>query len=427
MKLVNKIKKIWKSLGSGLITGASDNDPSAIITYSTAGAKLGLGSIWILLYILPIMIVMQEMSARIGLSSSCGLAGNIKRHYSKKILIFISTLLITANTLNIGADIYGMTSAIEIFIPQKIHLLSWLTIILILILIIALPYKKIVKIFKWLSFCLFTYVLAGLIVIDNWVEILKNIFVPNITFTKEGILIMVAILGTTLSPYLAFWQASEEAEEKKIKYNYDNEAPKCEYRIVTKNELKKITIDTRIGMFFSNFISFFIISLTSSVFFNAGINNISTIKDAAEALKPLVGDFSYFLFSMGIISSGLLAIPILAGSSAYVMSEIFNWPGSLNHPFNKAREFYFVIIISTIFGIIMPYLGISAVKSLIWVAIIQGIIAPFLIATILHMANNPKIVGPNVNKKITNIIGYLTLIILILALILLFIANTSLF
>jgi NRAMP (natural resistance-associated macrophage protein)-like metal ion transporter len=427
MKLVNKIKKIWKSLGSGLITGASDNDPSAIITYSTAGAKLGLGSIWILLYILPIMIVMQEMSARIGLSSSCGLAGNIKRHYSKKILIFISTLLITANTLNIGADIYGMTSAIEIFIPQKIHLLSWLTIILILILIIALPYKKIVKIFKWLSFCLFTYVLAGLIVIDNWAEILKNIFVPNITFTKEGILIMVAILGTTLSPYLAFWQASEEAEEKKIKYNYDNEAPKCEYRIVTKNELKKITIDTRIGMFFSNFISFFIISLTSSVFFNAGINNISTIKDAAEALKPLVGDFSYFLFSMGIISSGLLAIPILAGSSAYVMSEIFNWPGSLNHPFNKAREFYFVIIISTIFGIIMPYLGISAVKSLIWVAIIQGIIAPFLIATILHMANNPKIVGPNVNKKITNIIGYLTLIILILALILLFIANTSLF
>jgi NRAMP (natural resistance-associated macrophage protein)-like metal ion transporter len=415
MKLVNKIKKIWKSLGSGLITGASDNDPSAIITYSTAGAKLGLGSIWILLYILPIMIVMQEMSARIGLSSSCGLAGNIKRHYSKKILIFISTLLITANTLNIGADIYGMTSAIEIFIPQKIHLLSWLTIILILILIIALPYKKIVKIFKWLSFCLFTYVLAGLIVIDNWAEILKNIFVPNITFTKEGILIMVAILGTTLSPYLAFWQASEEAEEKKIKYNYDNEAPKCEYRIVTKNELKKITIDTRIGMFFSNFISFFIISLTSSVFFNAGINNISTIKDAAEALKPLVGDFSYFLFSMGIISSGLLAIPILAGSSAYVMSEIFNWPGSLNHPFNKAREFYFVIIISTLFGIIMPYLGISAVKSLI------------LIATILHMANNPKIVGPNVNKKITNIIGYLTLIILILALILLFIANTSLF
>lgn len=423
----SKIKKFWKSLGPGLITGASDDDPSGVITYSAAGARLGFAAIWTMLYILPLMIVIQEMSARIGISSSCGLTGNIKKYYSKALLFFISTLLIVSNTFNIGADIYGMASAVELLTPRSTHLLSWFIVILILLLIIILPYRKIVMIFKWLAISLFAYVIAGLMVIDNWPLVLKQLLIPTLPFTKEGILMIVAILGTTISPYLAFWQASEEAEEKKIQNNTDGKPLVCEYRIVTGRELRRTISDTRIGMFFSNFIAFFIIALTASVLFSAGVHNIETIKDAAEALRPLAGDYAYLLFTLGVISAGLLAIPILAGSSAYVMSEMFGWSSGLDMPFTKAKEFYVVIILSTVLGMVIPYFGISAVKALIWTAIIHGMVAPFLIATLLHMANNPAIVGPNVNKKTTNFVGYLTLIIMTLAVIVLFVAYTPLF
>src|SRR3989338_6021311 len=421
------LKKLWRSLGPGLITGASDDDPSGIITYSAAGARLGFSAVWTMLYTLPLMIVIQEMSARIGISSSCGLTGNIKKYYSRTLLFFISTLIIVSNTFNIGADVYGMASAIKLLTPQSTTLLSWLIVLLILVLIIVLPYRKIVMIFKWLAISLFAYVVAGLMVIDNWPLILKQLLIPVLPFHKEGILMIVAIFGTTISPYLAFWQASEEAEEKKIHNNTDGKPLVCEYRIVTRNELRRTASDTRIGMFFSNFIGLFIIALTASVLFSAGINNIETVKDAAEALRPLAGDYAYVLFTLGLISSGLLAIPILAGSSAYVMSEIFGWSSGLDRPFSKAKEFYVVIIISTVVGMAIPYFGISAVKALIWTSIIHGIVAPFLIATLLHMANNPAIVGPNVNKKTSNFIGYLAIVIMSLAIIVLFVANTSLF
>ena len=326
----NQFKKFWKSLGPGLITGASDDDPSGIITYSAAGARLGFSAIWTMLYILPLMTVIQEMSARIGISSSCGLTGNIKKYYSKTLLIFISTLIIVSNTFNIGADVYGMASAVEILTPHSTMLLSWLIVVFIVLLIIILPYKKIVMVFKWLALSLFAYVVAGLMVIDNWPLLLKQLIIPSLPFNKEGILIIVAIFGTTISPYIAFWQASEEAEEKKIKKNSDGRNLVCEYRIVTKNELRRTMNDTKIGMFFSNFIGFFVIALTASVLFGAGISNMETVKDAADALRPLAGDYAYLLFALGIISAGLLAIPILAGSSAYVLSEIFDWKGGLN-------------------------------------------------------------------------------------------------
>ena len=423
----SKLKKLWKSLGPGLITGASDDDPSGIITYAAAGARLGFTAVWTMLYTLPLMIVIQEMSARIGISSSCGLTGNIKKYYSKTLLFFISTLIVISNTFNIGADVYGMASAIELLTPRSIPFLPWIVVILILLLIIILPYRKIVMIFKWLAMSLFAYVIAGLMLIDNWQSALKHLFVPTLPFSKEGILMIVAIFGTTISPYLAFWQASEEAEEKKIQNNTDGKPLICEYRIVTKNELRRTVSDTRIGMFFSNFIGFFIIALTASSLFSGGIFNTENVKDIAEALRPLAGDYAYLLFTIGIISAGLLAIPILAGSSAYVMSEIFGWSSGLDRPFSKAKEFYAVIIISTAVGMVIPYFGISAVKALIWTSIIHGIVAPFLIATLLHMANNPAIVGPNVNKRSTNFIGYLTLVIMSLAVIILFITHTPLF
>jgi len=421
MKL-SRLKKIWRHLGPGFITGASDNDSSAIITYAIAGAKLGSRALWTMLYIMPLMVAIQEMSARIGISSSCGLTGNIKKYYSKGLLVFISTLIIVSNIFNIGADVFGMAAAIELITPGSTLIFSWMIVFLIISLIIILPYWKIVNIFKWLALSLLAYVIAGLVVINDWPKLAIDTLIPFIPKTKEGFIVIVAIFGTTISPYLAFWQASEEAEEEKLKRHQNGKKMVCEYKIVTKNELKRITSDTRVGMFFSNFTGFFIIALTSSVLFSAGIHNVESIKDAAEALRPLVGNFAYMLFALGLIGSGLLVIPILAGSSAYVLSEIFNWGGSLDKPFSKAKEFYIVIIIAALIGLVIPYAGISAVKALFWTSIIHGLAAPFLIGTILHMANNPKIVGPNVNKKSTNFLGYLTLVLMILVLIIFFIS-----
>ena len=422
MGLLKKLKKTWRYLGPGFITGASDNDSSAIITYAIAGAKLGSRALWTMLYIMPLMIVIQEMSARIGISSSCGLTGNIKRYYSKSLLIFISTLIIVSNTFNIGADMFGMAAAVEMLTPGSTILFSWVMVFLIILSIVILPYRKIVTIFKCLALSLLAYVVVGLVVINEWPKLLLNTLIPFIPKDKEGLIVLVAIFGTTISPYLAFWQASEEAEEEKVKSHNNSKKLVCEYKIVTKNELKRITGDTKIGMFFSNFTGFFIIALTASVLFNAGIHNIETVKDAAEALRPLLGNFAYMFFALGLISSGLLVIPILAGSSAYVLSEIFNWGGSLDKPFSKAKEFYIVIVIATFIGLIIPYAGISPIKALFWTSIIHGFVAPFLIGTILHMANNPKIVGPNVNKKSTNFLGYLTLIVMILVIIIFFIS-----
>ncbi|MBI2674631.1 MAG: divalent metal cation transporter [Candidatus Yanofskybacteria bacterium] len=436
----SRIKKFWKSLGPGLITGASDDDPSGIVTYSVAGARLGPAAVWTMLYILPLMIAVQKMSAKIGISSACGLAGNIKRYYSKWLLVFISALIIISNTFNIGANVFGMASAIEILTPGSTIFLSWLIIGLILILTVVLPYRKIVTIFKWLAFSLFAYVIAGVLVINDWPGMIYHLAIPSISWDKSSLMILVAIFGTTISPYMAFWQASEEAEEKKISAGggyspvpsggagpasgrgpsregkREKEAA-CEYRIVTKHELKRVTADTSVGMFFSNFIGFFIIALTGTVLFSAGIRDINTIKEAAEALRPLAGNYAYILFTLGVISAGILAIPILAGSSAYVLSEIFSWGGSLDKPFSKAKEFYLVIIFSAIVGMFIPYFGINPVKALLWTSIIHGLVAPFLIAILIHMSNNPAIVGPNTNNKKENSMAYFTLFLMSLAVI----------
>src|SRR3989338_513040 len=412
--MIDKFKKFWKRLGPGLITGASDDDPSGIISYSIAGVKYGFTSLWTMLFILPLMIVIQEMSARIGLSSSCGLAGNIKRHYSKLLLVFISTLIIVSNVFNIGADIYGMAAAVELLLPGSTKVWSLIIILLMIFLVVKLPYRKIVAIFKWLAVSLLAYVLAGVLFIHDWPEVIRNTFIPTFQWDYGYLIIIMAIFGTTISPYLAFWQASEEAEEERIKRGNTDGKFMCEFKTITRYELRRAMEDTKIGMVFSNLVGFFIIALTASVLFSAGIKNIETIQEAAEALRPLAGDYAYLLFTLGIISSGLLAIPILAGSSAYVMAEIFNWKASLDRPFSKAKEFYIVIIIATALGMLMPFFGIGPVKALFWTAIIHAIVAPFLIITLIHMANNPLIVGPNVNKKYTNYIAYITLIIMLL-------------
>ena len=397
-------------MGPGLITGASDDEPSGIATYTIAAAKYGLASLWMALFTLPLMITIQEMSARIGRVSNLGLAGNMKKHYPRWLLFSIAFLIVTVNTINIGADMSGMAQSVALILPFSEKITAIIITIIILLVTIILPYQKIFSIFKWLALSLFVYVIAVFTVQENWADIWRHLFVPTILFNRDFFLIMTAFFGTTIAPYLFFWQANQEVEEKII--NQCKPGRVCKLKSVTEGELVELRIDTRVGMTFSNLITFCIIILTSSTLFRAGLHNVETLKDAAEALKPIAGEYAYLLFTTGIISSGFLAIPILAGSAAYVIAEIFGWSQGLNKTFNRAKEFYGVIIASTLVGLIIPLLGLHPVKALFYTAILYGLISPIIIAMIIHMANNPKIMGRHVNSKSTNILGRITLVVM---------------
>ena len=397
-------------MGPGLITGASDDEPSGIATYTIAGAKFGLASLWMALFTLPLMIAIQEMSARIGRVSNQGLAGNMKKHYPRWLLFSIAFMIVVVNTINIGADMSGMAQSVALILPFPEKITAIIMTVVILLLTVLLPYQKIFNIFKWLALSLFVYVLAIFTVHENWPEILKNLVVPKILFTKEFFIMMTAFFGTTIAPYLFFWQANQEVEEKIIHQCKPGRV--CHLKPVTEGELHDVRIDTRVGMTFSNLITFCIIILTSSTLFKAGLHNVETLKDAAEALKPIAGEDSYLLFTIGIISSGFLAIPILAGSAAYVLAEVFGWSQGLNKTFTKAKEFYGIIIASTLIGLIIPLLGFHPVKALFYTAILYGLISPIIIAIIIHMANNPNIMGQHVNSRGMNVIGRFTLIVM---------------
>src|SRR3989344_1880022 len=351
---MDSIKRFWKRLGPGLITGAADDEPSAIATYSIAGAKFGYRFLWTALFTLPFMIAIQEMSARIGRISNRGLAGNIKRFYPRWIMFLIALLIVGANTINIGADMSGMAQALAMVTPFPEKITAIVMTLVILLITIFLPYKKIFTIFKWLALSLFAYILATFTIHQNWLEIIRSTLIPSFILNKEFFIILTAFMGTTMSPYLYFWQANQEIEEKTIEQCKPGRV--CHLRPTTEEELQLLKTDTRIGMTFSNVITFFIIALAASTLFRAGIHNIETLKDAAEALKPLAGEYSYLLFTIGIIGSGFLAIPVLAGSAAYVVAEVFGWSEGLNKSFAKAKEFYGVVIASAVIGLLIPLL-----------------------------------------------------------------------
>ncbi len=408
----NKLKKIWKSLGPGLITGAADDEPSAIATYTIAGAKYGYSMLWVALFSLPLMISVQEMSARIGRISNKGLAGNLKQHYPRWIVFVMAFLIVGANIINMGADMSGMAQAISMVIPASEKVSALVITVIILVLVVLLPYRKIFTIFKWVALSLFGYVFATFTIHQDWQQIITNLFIPNFRSDKEFWLILIAFMGTTLSPYLFFWQASQEIEEKIIEQCKPGRI--CHLKPATMEDLKKIDEDTRVGMIFSNFITFFIITLTASTLFRAGIHNIESLKDAAEALKPLAGDYAYLLFTLGIVGGGFLAIPVLAGSAAYVLSEVFGWSEGLNKSFSKAKEFYGIIIVSTLVALGIPLLGLHPIKAMFYTSIIFGVISPILIIMIIHMANNKKIMGEHINTWRLNIFGYLTFFIMLI-------------
>lgn len=400
----DKLKKLWRTIGVGFVTGASDDDTSGITTYSIAGAKYGYTLLWAVIFILPFLIAIQEMSGRIGRITNMGLAGNIKKHYPRWLLFFISFLMVGANTINIGADISGMSQAVALVAPFPEKVMAIAMTLIILPIIIFMSYRKIFTIFKWLALSLFSYVLATFTIHQDWALILYHTVVPTIILNKGFFLVMIAFFGTTISPYLFFWQASQEVEEKIIEQCKPGRI--CKLKPATDEELRYLKLDTRVGMSFSNIITFFVITLTASTLFTAGAHDIATLRDAAEALRPLAGEYSYLLFMVGIISSGFLAIPVLAGSAAYVMAEVFGWSKGLNQTFSKAKEFYTIIIGATAIGLLIPIFGLNPVKTLFYTGILYGLISPILIIMVIHMANNKKIVGEHTNSKTVNILGY---------------------
>lgn len=406
-KKENKFKRFWKILGPGLITGASDDDPSGIATYSQAGAAYGLSTLWTALITFPLMAAIQEMCARIGLVTSLGLAGTLKANYSKPVLYLMLLFSFPAIVMNIGADIAGMGAVGNMLFPA-IHAtyFSVFFTILLLGLIIYLPYIKIAAILKYLCLVLLVYLIVPFLFKQNWIAVLKATFIPTIKFDKDFISTLVAILGTTISPYLFFWQATMEAEDHK------NKSKKL---VVNKRIIHEMKQDVDFGMLFSNIVMFFIILTTGTVLFNGGINKIDTVEQAAQALKPLAGNMAYLLFAAGVIGTGLLAIPVLSGSLSYIVTETFGWKQGLDKKFNQAKAFYLIIAISLILGLSLNYIGISPIKALIYSAILYGLTAPVLIAIILHISNNKKIMGKYTNTKSANIFGFAALALMTVA------------
>lgn len=403
----NKLKKFWKLIGPGLVTGASDDDPSGIATYSQAGAAYGLATLWTSIVAFPLMAAIQQMCARIGLVTQQGLTGTLKKHYPKPVLYLMLLFSFPAIVLNIGADIAGMGAVGNLLFPSiDANVFSVFFTVLLLGLIIYLPYLKIAAILKYLCIVMLVYFVVPFLYHQDFKEILKATFIPTLQFDKEFLAILVGILGTTISPYLFFWQASVEVEEMKHK---------SKHLVVNKRIIHEIQQDVDFGMTFSGLVMYFIILTTGTVLYQSGIHQIDTVEQAAKALKPLAGDMAYLLFAVGVIGTGLIAIPVLSGSLSYIFTETFGWQQGLDKKFHEAKGFYAIIGISLLLGLSLNYIGISPIQSLIYTAILYGLTAPVLIAIILHISNNKEIMGKNVNTKWINVLGFAALLIMTVA------------
>ena len=398
-------KQSWlKKLGPGLITGAADDDPSGIATYSQAGAQFGFNMLWTVLFTYPLMVGIQLVSARIGRVSGHGLATNIRRHYPAWLLYSVVGLLLTANTINIAADISAMGEALKLIIGGRAQLYAVAFGLVSLLLQVFIPYRRYVRLLKWLTLALLAYVATVFVVHVPWSQVLVKALAPALSWKSTYITTVVAVFGTTISPYLFFWQASQEVEEQLAD-------PAAQALVKAPQQaqanLRRIKIDTFIGMGFSNLVAFFII-LTTAVTLNLhGITDIQTSAQAATALRPLAGEFAFILFSAGIIGTGLLAIPVLAGSSAYAMAETFKWKGSLERTPMQAKQFYGIIAISTLIGIALGFTAIDPIKALYWSAVINGVISVPIMAVMMLMAVRPDIMGQFVVTTRLKVLGWL--------------------
>ncbi len=412
-KPFKRAEEYWSTLGPGLTTGASDDDPSGIATYSQTGATYGFQLLWLSWFTFPLMSIIQEMCARLGLVTGRGLAANIRHHYPRWILYSSAFLLLAANSFNIGADLGAMAKGAQLIFPQaNFIVLIVLFAGLSLILQIFTTYARYAKYLKYLALVLFAYILSALLSHLNWSEVAWHTIIPSITFSKEQILLICAILGTTISPYLFFWQTSQEVEEEKMHGVHTN---KYWHQHPEPQQIKRLKTDVWSGMFFSNIVMFFIIAACAGTLFVSGGGTITTAADAAMALRPLAGDSAFFLFAIGIIGTGMLAIPVLAGSASYAISESFGWKEGLYRKLKEARAFYGVIIISMLLGIILNFVGLDPIKTLIYAAVANGIIAPIILVLIVRMSSSKKIMQENVNHPWMTKLGWVVTGIMIVS------------
>lgn len=402
---VKKARQFWVSLGPGLITGAADDDPSGIATYSQTGAQYGFQLLWLALFTFPLMSVVQEMCARIGLVTGRGLAGNIRINYPKWVLYSCAFLLFIANTLNIGANIGAMGEATKLLFPEwNFVLLAFLFTFFCLFLQIFTPYERYVRYLKYLVLVLLSYIATAFIVKIDLNALVINTFIPTITFSKDQLFLITAILGTTISPYLFFWQTSHEVEEEIL---HGKTSIRLRQEEVTKKELKRMRSDVWTGMFVSNLVMYFIIATCAAVLFSNGIHTINTAADAANALRPLAGEYAFLLFTFGILGMGLLAIPVLAGSAAYTLAESFKWKSGLYRKLSQARAFYGVIILSMLIGLGINFLGVDPIKMLIYSAVVNGLVAPLIIFLIVRMTSSKRVMKNRVNHPAISALGWI--------------------
>lgn len=416
--------RFLRVLGPGIVTGAADDDPSGIATYSQAGAAYGMGFLWAFPIMYPLLLAVQESCSRIGAVTGKGLASVIKSNYNKKLLFMSVLLVVIANTINIGADLGAMAATTQLFIDLPFYILAIFFAIIIVLLVVFVEYKKYAKILKWLALTLLAYPITTFLVGQDWPELFRNTFMVMPTINADTIYILVGIFGTTVSPYCFFWDTSEVVEEEISHHRLTENGKSLK---INKHFLRSIRLDNFFGMTLATVSAWFIVVACASVLFKNGVNNINTAADAARALEPLVQGFPYagliakLIFSIGIIGIGLLAVPVLAGSSAYAISETLGWREGLYRKFKHAIGFYAVIIIATLVGLLINFMGIDPIKALIFTAVFNGIAAVPLLWMIARVGNNRSIMGDYKNSLLSNIFVKLALIVMTIAVLLLFI------
>jgi NRAMP (natural resistance-associated macrophage protein)-like metal ion transporter len=391
-------------LGPGLITGAADDDPSGIATYSQAGAQFGFGMLWSVLLTTPLMVGIQLVSARIGLVTGFGIAHNLRDHYPRVLLYAIVSLLVIANTINIAADIGAMGEALRLLVGGPAHFHAVAFSVLIVLLTVFLPYNKLAPLLKWLTLVVFSYVAVLFTVHVPWREVAYATLLPQIELSTDYMMMLVAVLGTTISPYLFFWQAAQEVEE--IHARIDRE-PLRKMPEIARKHLRRTRLDTWAGMIVSNGVAFAIMLTAAVTLHRAGITNIDTSAQAAEALRPLAGEFAFTLFALGIIGTGMLAVPVLAGSAAYAVADAMQWRQGLNLKLVEAKRFYAIIALSTLGGVAINFTALDPIKALVYSAVINGVVAVPIMFVMMRMADSVEIMGPFTLRPRTRVLGWL--------------------
>ncbi|WP_025041286.1 NRAMP family divalent metal transporter [Nitrosospira briensis] len=411
---------VWKKLGPGLITGAADDDPSGIATYSQVGAGFGYSMLWTTFLTFPLMVGIQIVSARIGRVTGNGLAANIREHYSPWVLHGLVCLLVIANTINIAADIGAMAAALKLLIGGPAHLYGVAFAVVSLVLQVFIPFPRYAPILKLLTLSLFAYVATVFAVEVPWGDVFRSIIIPSVSFETDYVVAVVAVFGTTISPYLFFWQASQEVEEQRAS---KGEKPLKDAPEQARDHLQRIKMDTYIGMGFSNLIAFFIMLTAAVTLHQHGVKDIQTSAQAAEALRPIAGEYAFLLFSAGIVGTGLLAVPVLAGSAAYAVAESFRWRIGLGHKLLEATGFYMILIAATLLGVMLNFTSIDPIKALFWSAVINGVIAVPIMAIMMSMAAKPEIMGRFIVTSRLQILGWLATAVMALAVLMMAVAS----